>query len=142
MTMTREEQIQKIKELETELLQLRIETRHFNFTEDYIRTKYRYGKMKISQEEMQRYIVDYLRTLDEPIKNEDLIQILVTEILDLSEYDLEKTNSGNIRIYSTIRTAVVKLRDDNVLVKNNEDLERGQLILTEKYDDWLKRKIS
>jgi len=131
--------IERIRALETELLQLRIRTRHFDFPKDYDRSTYQYG-IRYNQNDMQKVILNYLKILDEPIKNEVLIIVLLTKVLDLSEYDLEKTRSGNVRIYSTIRTAVVNLQRQKIIVTKNDKLERGQLILTEKFDKWVEKQ--
>lgn len=125
-------EIQKIKELETELVKLRLTFRHIDFINDYDRTKYNSTKYK-SQPDIRIAVVNYLQNQTEPIENKDLIIGLVKSMEGLAEKDFEKTGSGSIRIYSGIRSAVVKLTKAKII----SIPERGHLILTEK----LKNKI-
>jgi hypothetical protein len=131
--------IERIRELETELLKLRLNARHFDFANDYDRRSY-IQKSLLDQDDLEHMIVEFMKHLDEPIENKELIHRLVTEIPNLTEYDLEKTNSGNIRIFSAIRTAVVRLQDKGVIAKSKKyEVKRGHLILVDKYKQWKER---
>jgi hypothetical protein len=131
----REKDIERIRELETELLRLRLRSRHFDFIDDYERDAAGYPKAQ--RDKLQKSVVNYLRTLDEPIRNNELIRHLVSHVLPLTEYDLEKTNSGNIRIFSAIRSAVVDLQDRDIIAKAKKyGIKSGYLILTENYTKW------
>jgi hypothetical protein len=133
--------IERIRELETELLKLRLRSRHFDFANDYNRN---YAQSpSVRQDELEKLILKFMETLDEPIENRELIHRLVTQVLDLTEFDLEKTNSGNIRIFSAIRTAVVHLQDADKIAKGRKcDIKRGHLILVENYQRWLNRNVA
>ena len=133
----REQDIQRIKELETELLKLRLKTRHFDFEEDYDRSDYSSRSQK-SQTEIEPLVIAHLESLDEPIENAKLIELLVKSIPDLGEKDLEKTNSGSIRAFSTIRSAIVHLQKNKVIARPKADgIKQGHLMLLDKYQKWV-----
>ena len=121
------EDLSKIKQLETELVKLRLKSRHIEFTNDYDRRTYSSKKHK-TQNEIQDEVIRFLKTQNDPISNADLIKNLVMNIDDLSEYDFEKTTSGSIRIYSGIRTAIVNLAKKKIILIP----VRGQIILNRK----------
>jgi len=118
--------IEEIRELETKLVKLRLQTRHIDFTEDYDRDQYE-KQSHIEQKEIQVLVVRYLKTLNKPITNAKLIKELVKSIPNLAERDFEKTNSGSIRVYSGIRTAIENLKKQKII----SIPERGHIVLTQ-----------
>jgi hypothetical protein len=117
----------RIKDLETELVKLRLESRHIDFTQDYDRNQYDH-KGYLSGSQAEPYIIQLLQKHENPVKTEYLIKTLVREIPNLSEADFEKTGSGNIRNYSTIRARIESLAGRKVIEKP----ERGMLQLADK----------
>lgn len=130
--MEEKEALQRIKELETELVKLRLQTRHIDFSKDYDRRQY-LSKGYLSGKQVEPIIINFLQKQEKPIKYDELIKTLVQQIPNLSEADFEKTGSGNIRIYSMIRSTIEKLTRKKIITKS----EHGKLILAEKWKELL-----
>lgn len=135
--MEEKEALQRIKELETELVKLRLQTRHIDFSKDYDRRQYLKDSF-LTADEIEKALLQYLDKIIVPIKMSELIEKLIHELPNLGERDFEKTGSGNIRIYSMIRSTIERMTRSKIITKP----EHGKLILTEKWDklEQIKRK--
>ncbi len=122
-----EKDLQTIKELETELVKLRLKTRHVDFIKDYDRKSY-FSQNQKKQPEIQHEVIQFLKKQNTPITNAEIIHELIKSMEGLSEKDFEKTGSGSIRIHSGIRTAIVNLTRNKVVTIK----PRGHIILTAK----------